>query len=53
MEELENNIIKQLTHYQSCWRGLTNPSNDGLNSRIIAMQIAINIVKKEFEKIKE
>lgn len=53
MEELKNNIIKQLTHYKDCWESHTSPTNDVLNSRIFAMQVAINIVNKEFEKIKE
>ena len=53
MEELKNNIIKQLTFYKDSWTQLTSPLNNVLNSRIDAMQIAINIVKKEFEKIEE
>ena len=50
MEELKNNIINQLTSYKNSWKNLTSPDNECLNNRIIAMQIAINIVEKEFEK---
>lgn len=52
MEELKNNIINQLISYKNSWTNLTGPDNECLNSRITAMTIAINIVKKEFEKFR-
>lgn len=52
MKELKNNIIKQLTSYKNSWQNLTDHSNECLNNRIVAMTIAINIVEKEFEKIR-
>lgn len=52
MEELKNNIINKFTFYKNSWQQLTDDSNECLNGRIVAMQIAINIVEKEFEKIR-
>ena len=52
MEELKKNIINRLTSYKDGWTQLTDTDNKCLNSRIIAMTIAINIVEKEFEKIR-
>jgi hypothetical protein len=51
MEELKNNIIRRLTEYKDSWSQLSGTENDALRNRITAMQIAINIVNKEFKKL--
>ena len=51
MDELRNNIINQLNYFKDRWSYLSDSSNDCLNSRVTAMQIAINIVNREFDKV--
>ena len=50
MKELKNNIIEQLNYLKDRWQYMSDESNECLNNRVVAMQIAINVVNNEFTK---
>ena len=48
MEELEKNILARMEEYLASWKQHSGGKEKHLESRIIAMTIATNIVKQEF-----
>ena len=53
MEELEKNILARLEEYNKSWAQHNGGTVEHLESRIVAMTIATNVVKQEFAKYKE
>ena len=53
MEELEKNILARLEEYTKSWSQHSGGTIEHLESRIVAMTIATNVVKQEFDKYKE
>ena len=49
IDELKKSVLDELYYYRNAWQSLCGENCNHLENRIIAIDIAINIVKKKFE----
>lgn len=52
-KSLKEKILSQLAYHRDCWFALASPDAIYLQGKIEAMDIAIRIVKAEFDKESE